>query len=134
MLYRNFAFIIIEYTSQIFELFKIEKLVNNLSKQKQASRKMINDNQIFFILLPCNSKIKKNSRFYKWKQKLPKIIGHNLADPRICGRPIICENKMPMVTKSCATLPREPRKLTGDISVRYIGTRPELRPEIINTM
>lgn len=37
---------------------------------------------------------------------------------------------MPMVTKSCATLPRDPRKLTGDISVRYIGTRPELKPEI----
>lgn len=58
-------------------------------------------------------------------------VGHRSGVPRIESKPRICEMRMEMVMTNWYTVPTAPLRLTGDISAKYIGAKPALRPELI---
>ena len=54
--------------------------------------------------------------------------------PRSCLSPSSWETRIPQVRASWCSTPMAPLMLTGAISVRYIGTRPEPAPEMRKEM
>lgn len=61
---------------------------------------------------------------------LPNNTGQPSSVPKICLIPKICDISNPIVTANWLTVPKPPLKLSGDISVIYIGTNDVFSPAI----